>query len=177
MSGAVGACVFAQGNAVSSGDTALPGAPAVADEPAAKRPRTANVDDSNLHLKFAYGLNAWRHWVRTQGLVEEAAGEATIPKSHKLSLDPLNLDSVQLAHYLPRFVTQVRKPNGESYAPDSVYYLCLGKGEALVGVRVWSFMRVSLVQAFKAICIFTDARRASSRTICSSHLHAHSTTS
>lgn len=32
----------------------------------------------------------------------------------------------ELNYGLAHFVNEIRRPNGESYAPDSIYYLCLG---------------------------------------------------
>ena len=33
----------------------------------------------------------------------------------------------ELNYSLCLFVKEVRKPNGAEYAPDTIYYLCLGK--------------------------------------------------
>uniref|UniRef100_A0A8B9H5H9 Zinc finger, MYM-type 2 n=1 Tax=Astyanax mexicanus TaxID=7994 RepID=A0A8B9H5H9_ASTMX len=38
----------------------------------------------------------------------------------------LSLSSAELNQALARFVKEVRRPNGERYAPDSVLYICLG---------------------------------------------------
>lgn len=40
--------------------------------------------------------------------------------------DILRCDSYQLSLALCRFIREVRRPNGESYSPDSTFYLCLG---------------------------------------------------
>lgn len=37
----------------------------------------------------------------------------------------LSLSQTELNQSLSRFVKEVRRPNGESYAPDSILYLCL----------------------------------------------------
>lgn len=39
----------------------------------------------------------------------------------------LQLTADELNYSLCLFVKEVRKPNGAEYAPDTIYYLCLGK--------------------------------------------------
>ena len=50
--------------------------------------------------------------------------------SHKgvkpFKTDLLQLTSDELNYSLCLFVKEVRKPNGAEYAPDTIYYLCLG---------------------------------------------------
>lgn len=41
--------------------------------------------------------------------------------------DLLQLTADELNYSLVLFVQEVRKPNGAEYAPDTIYYLCLGK--------------------------------------------------
>lgn len=40
--------------------------------------------------------------------------------------DVLQCTSADLSYGLCRFINEVRRPNGEPYEPDSIYYLCLG---------------------------------------------------
>lgn len=40
--------------------------------------------------------------------------------------DVLQCDSAELSFALSRFIKEVRRPNGETYSPDSIFYLCLG---------------------------------------------------
>lgn len=40
--------------------------------------------------------------------------------------DVLLCDSAQLGFALSRFIQEVRRPNGETYSADSIFYLCLG---------------------------------------------------
>lgn len=44
----------------------------------------------------------------------------------KLKEDLLSHTTAELNYGLAHFVSEVRRPNGETYAPDSIYYLCLG---------------------------------------------------
>ena len=56
--------------------------------------------------------------------------EAASKSSKKLKLfktDILQCTADELNYALCLFVKEVRKPNGEEYAVDSIYYLCLGK--------------------------------------------------
>lgn len=49
--------------------------------------------------------------------------------SRKLKLfknDLLQMTADELNYSLCLFVNEVRKPNGTEYAPDTIYYLCLG---------------------------------------------------
>ncbi len=41
--------------------------------------------------------------------------------------DILQCTADELNYSLCLFVKEVRKPNGDEYAPDSIYYLCLGE--------------------------------------------------
>lgn len=40
--------------------------------------------------------------------------------------DVLQCDSAELSFALSHFIKEVRRPNGEPYSPDSIFYLCLG---------------------------------------------------
>ncbi|XP_077340122.1 zinc finger MYM-type protein 2 isoform X2 [Lithobates pipiens] len=88
--------------------------------------RKAVLSDSSLPessvcafpLKCSYGVNAWKHWVKTtpqEELVEM-----------RLKENLLEHTASELSHGLSRFVKEVRRSNGDSYSPDSIYYLCLG---------------------------------------------------
>lgn len=54
-------------------------------------------------------------------------------KSVKLKEDLLSHTSAELNYGLTHFVNEIRRPNGENYAPDSIYYLCLGIQEVSRG--------------------------------------------
>ncbi|XP_043360197.1 zinc finger MYM-type protein 2 isoform X9 [Dermochelys coriacea] len=54
-------------------------------------------------------------------------------KSVKLKEDLLLHTVAELNYGLARFVNEIRRPNGENYTPDSIYYLCLGIQEYLYG--------------------------------------------
>lgn len=93
--------------------------------------------DANFVLKFTYGVNAYKHWVlQKNAQVEKAAAASGSPMMggrfggtrglRPLKLDPLHCTADELNCALCMFVREVRKPNGDQYAPDSILYLCLG---------------------------------------------------
>ncbi|XP_076237431.1 zinc finger protein without children isoform X2 [Calliopsis andreniformis] len=81
--------------------------------------------DANMALKYTFGVNAWRQWV----VAKNAELEKQNTPMRKLKLfktDLLQLTADELNYSLCLFVKEVRKPNGTEYAPDTIYYLCLG---------------------------------------------------
>ncbi|XP_025986741.2 zinc finger MYM-type protein 3 isoform X2 [Solenopsis invicta] len=81
--------------------------------------------DANMALKYTFGVNAWRQWV----VGKNAELEKQITPMRKIKLfktDLLQLTADELNYSLCLFVKEVRKPNGAEYAPDTIYYLCLG---------------------------------------------------
>ena len=84
--------------------------------------------DANFHLKYTYGVNAWKHWVIAKNAQLESASKTGSNKKLKpFKADLLQCTADELNFALCLFVKEVRKPNGEEYAVDSIYYLCLGK--------------------------------------------------
>ncbi|XP_008560726.1 zinc finger MYM-type protein 3 [Microplitis demolitor] len=81
--------------------------------------------DANMALKYTFGVNAWRKWVVAKN--NELEKQITATKKLKLfKTDLLQLTADELNYSLCHFVKEVRKPNGAEYAPDTIYYLCLG---------------------------------------------------
>jgi len=86
--------------------------------------------DAKHHLKFTYGVNAWRHWVVGKNAeLEKARAQGKYMKPFET--DILKLRADELNYTLCMFVKEVRKPNGEPYASDSILYLTLGIQEYL----------------------------------------------
>lgn len=52
--------------------------------------------------------------------------EKSFRRTKPFKSDLLQLTSDELNYSLCLFVKEVRKPNGAEYAPDTIYYLCLG---------------------------------------------------
>ncbi|XP_042315313.1 zinc finger MYM-type protein 2 isoform X4 [Sceloporus undulatus] len=91
--------------------------------------------ECSFPFKYAYGVNAWKHWVKTRNLDEDlpVLDELKSTKTVKLKEDITSHTPVELNFGLAHFVNEIRRPNGENYAPDSIYYLCLGIQEYLTG--------------------------------------------
>lgn len=86
-------------------------------------PEPVEKPDANMCLKYTFGVNAWKQWVTTKNAELE---KSTLPlKPFKSEI--LQLTADELNYSLCLFVKEVRKPNGSEYAPDTIYYLCLGK--------------------------------------------------
>jgi len=86
--------------------------------------------DANHHLKFTYGVNAWKHWVVGKNAeLEKQRAQGKYQKSFET--DILKLRADELNFTLCMFVKEVKKPNGDQYAADSILYLVLGIQEYL----------------------------------------------
>ena len=90
--------------------------------------------DAESLLKFMIGVKAWRLWVLQKNIqLEHQPGsiksKAVLPyKGTKLlKTDLLQCRADELAYSLCMFVKEARKPNGEEYAADTMFYMCLGK--------------------------------------------------
>uniref|UniRef100_H9GJT2 Zinc finger MYM-type containing 4 n=1 Tax=Anolis carolinensis TaxID=28377 RepID=H9GJT2_ANOCA len=71
---------------------------------------------SGMSLKYMYGVNAWKNWVR----------DGHAENKPLLKEDILSCSFAELSFGLCQFIQEVRRPNGEKYDPDSILYLCLG---------------------------------------------------
>ncbi|XP_056646796.1 zinc finger MYM-type protein 3 isoform X2 [Diorhabda sublineata] len=84
-------------------------------------PEPAEKPDANMCLKYTFGVNAWKQWVTTKNAELE---KTRLVKLFKTEILQLTADELNFSLCL--FVKEVRKPNGAEYAPDTIYYLCLG---------------------------------------------------
>ena len=103
-----------------------PKRPRVEPEPPPREPTPPQQPppDANMVLKYTYGVNAWKHWVlQKNDQLEKAPGRTRLKK---MKTELLQCTADELNYSLCLFVKEVRKPNGEEYAADSIYYLCLG---------------------------------------------------
>ncbi|KAJ8287351.1 hypothetical protein COCON_G00000100 [Conger conger] len=91
------------------------GSPACTAVPPGGRPKL-------LHM---YGVNAWKSWVLSERGKPGSGHD-------RLKEDVLQCSSVELSEGLCRFVTEARRPSGEPYTPDSIFYLCLGLQQYLL---------------------------------------------
>ncbi|XP_040916228.1 zinc finger MYM-type protein 4 isoform X2 [Toxotes jaculatrix] len=106
------------------------------------RRRTASLDRSAVvtpppsKLNHLYGVKAWKSWVqqRNKQPRESVANLVDIKE------DILQCDSAELSFALSRFIREVRRPNGETYSPDSIFYLCLGIQQVHTNVSLVSIL-------------------------------------
>ncbi|XP_067106839.1 zinc finger MYM-type protein 2 isoform X2 [Osmerus mordax] len=80
----------------------------------------------SLPLKARYGLNAWTRWALASKEPSANGNRKDNPKRALARSSLFSLSVPELNQALARFVSEVRRPNGEHYAPDSLLYLCLG---------------------------------------------------
>ncbi|XP_059374636.1 zinc finger MYM-type protein 4-like isoform X1 [Carassius carassius] len=88
------------------------------------------LSSSSTKLNQMYGVEAWASWVRMKAGQSEQ--EQQSQGSMTMKEDLLQCTSVDLSYGLCRFIKEVRRPNGEPYDPDSIYYLCLGIQQRLL---------------------------------------------
>ena len=75
-------------------------------------------------------MNAWKHWVVGKNAeLEKLRAQGKYQKSFET--DILKLRADELNFTLCMFVKEVKKPNGDAYAADSIFYLVLGIQEYL----------------------------------------------
>ena len=69
----------------------------------------------------AWGLNVWKAWAKQRNSI---AFVDEIERSHVLeeNFEDMTIDAMSV--WLPKFIIEARKQNGESYAPETVYSLC-----------------------------------------------------
>ena len=84
---------------------------------------TTEKPDANMCLKYTFGVNAWKQWVMSKNADLEKSSIRRKPFKSEL----LQMTADELNYSLCLFVKEVRKPNGTEYAPDTIYYLVLGR--------------------------------------------------
>ncbi|XP_077432558.1 zinc finger MYM-type protein 4-like isoform X2 [Vanacampus margaritifer] len=82
--------------------------------------RSAVVTPVSFQLNYMYGVKAWTSWVQQHNTHSRRSNPVVVKE------DILQCDSAELSYALSCFIKEVRRPNGEAYSPDSIFYLCLG---------------------------------------------------
>lgn len=82
--------------------------------------RTSSVRSPPLIAR--YGVNAFRHWMGSAADPQASEPAPVNPTKN----DVLKMCADELNNKLCGFVREVCRPNGDQYAPDSIFYLCLG---------------------------------------------------
>ncbi|XP_051991636.1 zinc finger MYM-type protein 4-like isoform X1 [Xyrauchen texanus] len=72
-----------------------------------------------------HGVSAWKDWVCWRNAQPNMETPKCGSRSLKLKEDLLKCSPAELSFGLSKFISEVRRPNGEKYSPDSIFYLCL----------------------------------------------------
>uniref|UniRef100_A0A671S4Q0 Zinc finger MYM-type protein 4-like n=1 Tax=Sinocyclocheilus anshuiensis TaxID=1608454 RepID=A0A671S4Q0_9TELE len=82
--------------------------------------------DNLSTLQHEYAVNAWKEWVRWRNAQPNMETPKFGSRSMTLKEDLLKCCTAELSYGLCKFISEVRRPSGEKYSPDSIFYLCLG---------------------------------------------------
>ncbi|XP_010891209.3 zinc finger MYM-type protein 4 isoform X2 [Esox lucius] len=87
---------------------------------------TVSLPPARSKLQHKYGVKAWKHWVLQRNKQFNCEFPKDASKSMVVKEDVLQCNSSELSYGLCRFISEVRRPNGQAYPADSIFYLCLG---------------------------------------------------
>ncbi|XP_041703967.2 zinc finger MYM-type protein 4 isoform X2 [Coregonus clupeaformis] len=88
--------------------------------------QTVSLPPARSKLHHKYGVKAWKNWVLQRNKQFDCEFSKDPSKSMVLKEDVLQCNSSELSYGLCRFISEVRRPNGQAYPADSIFYLCLG---------------------------------------------------
>ncbi|XP_074468770.1 zinc finger MYM-type protein 4-like isoform X2 [Sebastes fasciatus] len=77
-------------------------------------------------LKSHYGVDAWKRWIQWRQTQPNLEKPRFGSRPMELKEDVLRCTTAELSYGLCCFITEVKRPNGEPYSSDSLFYLCLG---------------------------------------------------
>ncbi|XP_030596783.1 zinc finger MYM-type protein 4 isoform X2 [Archocentrus centrarchus] len=77
-------------------------------------------------LKSEYGVDAWKRWIQWRQTQPNLENPRFGSRPLELKEDLLRCTTAELSYGLCCFIAEVKRPNGEPYSPDTVFYLCLG---------------------------------------------------
>ncbi|XP_026156668.1 zinc finger MYM-type protein 4 isoform X2 [Mastacembelus armatus] len=77
-------------------------------------------------LKSEYGVDAWKRWIQWRQTQPNLEKPRIRSRPMELKEDVLRCTTAELSYGLCCFINEVKRPNGEPYSPDSLFYLCLG---------------------------------------------------
>jgi hypothetical protein len=85
-------------------------------------------DEPVIDFKWNLGLKVFNAWLvnKIEKSNQCGNGGGLFRANSALPDDLLKLRTDELSGLLADFISSVRKANGEAYAPESIYYLCLG---------------------------------------------------
>ncbi|XP_029976246.1 zinc finger MYM-type protein 4 [Salarias fasciatus] len=91
-----------------------------------RRGSPVNPGAINPKLRSQYGIDAWKRWIQWRQTQPNLEKPRYGPHVMELKEDILHCTTAELSYGLCCFITEVKRPNGEPYSPDSLFYLCLG---------------------------------------------------
>ncbi|XP_023119889.2 zinc finger MYM-type protein 4 isoform X1 [Amphiprion ocellaris] len=77
-------------------------------------------------LKSQYGVDAWKRWIQWRQTQPNLEKPRVASRPLELKEDVLRCTTAELSYGLCCFINEVKRPNGEPYSADSLFYLCLG---------------------------------------------------
>ncbi|XP_010796037.1 zinc finger MYM-type protein 4 [Notothenia coriiceps] len=77
-------------------------------------------------LQSEYGVEAWKRWIQKRPTQPNMEKPRFGSRPIELKEDVLSCTTAELSYGLCSFISEVKRPNGESYSGDSLFYLCLG---------------------------------------------------
>ncbi|XP_070702115.1 zinc finger MYM-type protein 4-like [Pempheris klunzingeri] len=77
-------------------------------------------------LKSQYGVDAWKRWIQWRQTQPNLEKPRFGSRPMELREDVLRCTTAELSYGLCCFINEVKRPNGEPYSSDSLFYLCLG---------------------------------------------------
>ncbi|KAM6958747.1 zinc finger MYM-type protein 4-like [Aplochiton taeniatus] len=77
-------------------------------------------------LQDKYGVDAWKRWIQWRNEQPNMEKPRFGSRPLELKEDILRCTTTELSYGLCRFVAELKRPNGQPYRPDSLFYLCLG---------------------------------------------------
>uniref|UniRef100_A0A8C2XSA9 TRASH domain-containing protein n=1 Tax=Cyclopterus lumpus TaxID=8103 RepID=A0A8C2XSA9_CYCLU len=77
-------------------------------------------------LESQYGVDAWKRWIQWRQTQPNLEKPRFGSRPMELKDDVLRCTTAELSYGLCCFITELKRPNGEPYSPDSLFYLCLG---------------------------------------------------
>ncbi|XP_030004100.1 zinc finger MYM-type protein 4 isoform X2 [Sphaeramia orbicularis] len=98
------------------------GAEAASQKGSSHKGKAAEVQ----RLKSHYGVDAWKRWIQWRQTQPNLQKPSFASRPLDLKQDVLRCTTAELSYGLCCFITEVKRPNGEPYSTDSLFYLCLG---------------------------------------------------
>ncbi|KAM9385428.1 zinc finger MYM-type protein 4-like isoform 2-T2 [Pholidichthys leucotaenia] len=96
------------------------------DDEASPNTSHKNVTAEALKIKSEYGVDAWKRWIQWRQTQPNLENPRIGSRPIELKEDLLRCTTAELSYGLCCFIAEVKRPNGELYTPDSLFYLCLG---------------------------------------------------